>query len=848
MKIICAEKPSVGKTIAQVVGATNKEEGYMEGNGYIVTWCLGHLVTMSYPEAYNPALKKWSLDPLPFLPDEYKYEVIDDTGAKKQYEIIKKIFSDFLVPGSELINAGDSGREGEAIQRLVYNQIGVKSGVIMKRLWIDSQTEDEINRGLREAKDASHYDNLAEAAYTRAIEDYAIGINLSRALSCKFGHEFNQTINSDKYIPIAVGRVMTCVLGMVVDREREIKNFKPSDYYKIDGNHQTSNESFVSHWKLSKESTLYSDADLYNEQGFAKKEKAEEILEKLKQSPTVNVKSLTSKTEKQNAPVLFNLAELQAECSKRYKISPEETLAIAQKLYEGKMTTYPRTDARVLSIPIAKEIERNIKGVGDHNPSLKKYSEDILQRESYKGISGIKRYCDDSKITDHYAIIPTGEGDPSSLSGLDKSVYELICRRFLAIFMPPAEYEKNEAVLVHETGEIFTSSEKILLKPGFKALYDSEESKDKEKEVKTSVLKTLKQGEDIPADFTLITSTTQPPKRYTSGSMILAMENAGKLIEDEELREQIKGCGIGTSATRAETISKLIRNNYISLNKKTQIITPTGTGEAIYEIVKINIPSLLSPEMTANWEKGLAKIEKGEITKADYLQLFEKFIRKSVEDIKSKTAEGAKPFKPEVVGPCPLCGLNVRTTVKGGLLCTGYVKDDENSCHFSIPGAPLGKKLTKEQVMTLFNGGETELIEGFKSKKGNVFSAYLFMENGKMSFRLPDFNDLPGLGECPVCKSKVMMGKYGAYCTNKCGMQLGRARGKLLTESQVKTLLEGKSITLRGLKKKNGEGKYDIILKPTGTEPFSYTNKEGKEVSGMQFAFETSFPKSKKKG
>ena len=835
MRVLCAEKPSVGRSYAAVVGANQKHDGYYEGNGWIVTWCIGHLVTLSYPEVYDESLKKWSLDPLPFLPDQYKYEVIGKT--RDQFKVIKGILEN-LSPGDELMDGGDAGREGEYIQRLVYSKCKIKPGVKMTRLWIDSQTEEEIKKGIRNAKAASAYDLLSDAAYMRAIEDYALGINLSRAITLKYDNYFNSKINSGKHMPIAVGRVMTCVLGMIVAREREIRNFKPTDYFKIDAKHPQN--GFTSHWKAEESSCLYGEEDLYNETGFKEKRVAEKLRALLDKDPRLFVEKTKKGVEKQNAPLLFNLAELQAECSKRFKISPDQTLSVAQALYEAKLTTYPRTDARVLSTAVAKEIDRNLKGL-TKNPKLGKYAENILQGTAYKGVASSK-YCDDAKITDHYAIIPTGEGDTSGLSELESAVYELICRRFLAIFFPAAEYAKNEVTLKHSCGEHFHASEKVLLKPGFKAVYGSTEKE--EGESKEQVLSELTEGQSIPAEFQINTATTQPPKRYTSGSMILAMENAGKLIEDEALREEIKGSGIGTSATRAETIKKLVSNGYIALNKKTQVLTPELSGEVIVDIVHELVPSLLSPKMTANWEMGLRQIEEGKITQAKYRETFEKWLREAVEKVKAADAPEGEIFEKKVIGPCPLCGKDVVTTRKGGLMCSGYKKDDENSCKYGVPGMVSGRKLPEEAVMALYKGEETGLIKGFVSKdKKSKFDAKLKFVDGKLTFEFAD-TEPEVLGKCPNCGADIISGKFGAYCTNKCGFTCGKAYGKDLTSNQVKTLLAGKELTMKGLKSSSGK-KYDMIIKSDGVEDFEFKKKDGTTSKGKRWKFATRFPEKK---
>ena len=649
--LIITEKPSVARQFAAALGVSGSRDGYIENDTWVITWCVGHLVSLSYPEAYDPALKKWSMDMLPFLPESYRYEVLKKTA--KQYKIIKELLNRRDI--SVVYNAGDSGREGEYIQRLVYRMAGVEGRKPIRRVWIDSQTDAEIRRGIREAKPAAEYDCLSDAAYERAIADYAVGINLSRALSCKYGSAFNKQIASSKYIPLAVGRVMTCVLGMVVGREREIRDFKSEDFYKIDAQHG----DWTSHWKAVKGSRYFESEELYSENGLRKKDTAEALVSELRQDPQLTVTKVERKTEKQQAPALFNLAELQAECTKRFKISPAQTLDIAQSLYEKKLTTYPRTDARVLSGAVAKEIGKNIQGLG-RITGWQAETDAVITNGWHRAIAKNRKYVDDSKITDHYAIIPTGEGtkEYSRLSNLEKKVYELISRRFLAAFYPPAVYNKVNVELRHQSGEMFFASERTLIDPGYRTIYSQPKKEEDDEEDKPKEgLRNLKEGENVKAVFKVVSATTQPPKRYTSGSIILAMEGAGKLIDDAELREQIKGSGIGTSATRAEIITKLEHDKYIALNKKTQIITPTTIGEALFDIVSETVPQMLSPKMTASWEKGLSQVERGEISASRYRAIMEDFVRKSVERIKA-SASVSLPEKAEAapIGKCPRCG------------------------------------------------------------------------------------------------------------------------------------------------------------------------------------------------
>ncbi len=633
-----AEKPSVAQEFAKALGLqTARKDGYLEGEDAIVTWCVGHLVTMSYPEAYDERLKKWSLGTLPFLPKEFKYEVIP--SVKKQYTIVSGLLNR---PDVETIYVcTDSGREGEYIYRLVEQMAGVK-GKKRRRVWIDSQTEEEILRGIREAKDLSEYDNLASAAYLRAKEDYLMGINFSRLLSLKYGDTISNYLNT-RYTVISVGRVMTCVLGMVVRREREIREFIKTPFYRVLGDFGLHGRRYEGEWRAVSGSVYCEPHKLYKENGYKKKEDAKSLIQFLEAETPMRavLSSIERKKEKKNPPLLFNLAELQNECSRRFKLSPDETLRVVQELYEKKLVTYPRTDARVLSTAVAKEIYKNIRGLGSYE-KLSGYANEVLNSTAWKSIAKT-RYVNDKQITDHYAIVPTGQGLSAlrSLNPVSEQIYEVIARRFLAIFYPAAEYQKVQLV-TEVRGERFFSSFKVLLQEGYlrvlpqgaaeaakkKTDAENEETEDVGVDAEfLNLLQHLKKGDPVEVSgFHIKEGETSPPKRYNSGSMILAMENAGQLIEDEELRAQIKGSGIGTSATRAEILKKLVNNKYIALNKKTQIITPTLLGEMIFDVVRASIYGLLNPELTASWEKGLTQMAEGKITEDYYMQKLEKYI------------------------------------------------------------------------------------------------------------------------------------------------------------------------------------------------------------------------------
>ena len=628
--VYIAEKPSVAQEFAKALKLkTRRGDGYLESEEAIVTWCVGHLVTMSYPEEYDPALKRWSLTTLPFIPEEFKYEVIP--AVQKQFTIVSQILNR---PDVECIYVcTDSGREGEYIYRLVEQQANV-TGKERRRVWIDSQTEEEILRGIREAKDLSEYDNLSASAYLRAKEDYLMGINFSRLLTLKYGDSISNYLHT-KYAVISVGRVMTCVLGMVVRREREIREFVKTPFYRVIATLDANGQTFEGEWRAVQGSRWFESFDLYKENGFKKKEKAQELIDYLSQPQPVQaqIAAIEKKKEKKNPPLLYNLAELQNDCSKRFKISPDETLRIVQELYEKKLVTYPRTDARVLSTAVAKEISRNLNGLSKY-PMAAPYLQDILQFGTHKGLAKT-RYVNDKQITDHYAIIPTGQGLSAlnSVSGTAKGVYDCIVRRFLSIFYPPAVYQKVSLILKIKE-ESFFANFRVLAEEGYLKVAGVPKNDEMSPDF-FEVIQKLRKGMSLPVNSLEIKEgETSPPKRYNSGSMILAMENAGQLIEDEELRAQIKGSGIGTSATRAEILKKLCNIKYLALNQKTQVITPTLQGEMVFDVVNGSIRSLLNPELTASWEKGLTYVADGEITSDEYMQKLEHFIVSRTEGVK----------------------------------------------------------------------------------------------------------------------------------------------------------------------------------------------------------------------
>jgi DNA topoisomerase-3 len=879
--LIITEKPSVAREFANVLHVSGRQNGYIENQDYVITWCVGHLVGLVYPESYDMKYKKWRLEDLPFLPREYKYDVIND--VKSQYDIVHGMLQREDI--DRVYWAGDAGKEGQTIEENIRNFGGVRDGMEELRVWIDSQTEEEILRGIREARPMSDYANLGNSGIMRTIEDYAMGINFSRVMSVKYGSLLNDAAGTKSYTAIAVGRVMTCVLGMVVIREREIRNFKETPFYRIVG--KFTDAGIEGEWKAVEGSKYFESPLLYKENGFREEKDANALMEELN-GKNATVLSIEKNITKKRAPLLFNLAELQAECSKRFKISPDETLQVAQDLYEKKLTTYPRTDARVLSSAIAKEISKNISKLRGYEPTHA-FAEEILNKKLYANI--IKtQYTDDSKVTDHYAIIPTGQlTELGSLNSLQRAVFDVIVRRFLSIFYPAAEYENVKLVVGVSCGEkteSFFSGAKVLKSPGFLAVATPPKKKAFEEEnarilggqsvseqeqgdgeqtdegvavnpkVLLELAGRLKQGDEVSVQgYGIRYGKTSPPKRYTSGSMVLAMENAGQLIEDEELREQIKGSGIGTSATRAEIIQKLVRIGYLNLNRKTQVLTPENLGEMVYEVVNMTVPALLNPKMTASWEKGLDGITQGTVDFWDYRGKLEDFIRKETlsmidQNIRQELAERISDFaragakgagaRRKIGAKCPACGGEMVTT-PFGFGCANY-KKDKSGCNFNI-GEIAGKSLSEEEAKQLLAEGKTGTLRGFKSKSKKKFDACLLLEkdeNGAPQIRF-DFANVEAKKvagvSCPLCGGDIVVTAFGYGCANykkedenSCRFSIGKMAEKSLPESQVKRLLtEGRTDTIRGFKSKSGK-KFDARV--------ALSKDETGKVTGLKFDFD----------
>lgn len=887
-KLIITEKPSVAQDYAKVFQVSGKHNGYIENANYVITWCVGHLVEMVYPEEYDIRYKKWMLQDLPFLPETYKYGVIKN--VKQQYDIVHALLQREDI--DTVYWAGDSGKEGQTIEENIRNFGGVRKGMQELRVWIDSQTEAEIKRGMVQAKPMSAYENLGKSGIMRSIEDYAMGINFSRVMSVKYGRLLNDAAATKGYTAIAIGRVMTCVLGMVVNREREIRNFQETPFYRVVGDF--TDAGIEAEWKAVEGSAYFESPKLYKENGFKEKEDAETLIAAFGGKEAV-VRSLEKGISKKKAPLLFNLAELQAECAKRFKISPDQTLQVAQDLYEKKLTTYPRTDARVLTTAVAKEIDKTLIPLKGYTPT-QQFTDQILAKKLYANIAKTQ-YTDDSKVTDHYAIIPTGQlTELGTLTPLQGKVFDLIVRRFLSIFYPPAEYQTLKLVVGIEKESLFASA-KVLKVLGFlevlgKTLEDADEDENaadgqnksdsppQEKNVETAedsgkekknnskkllaLANTLKQGDVLAVNgFAVRESKTTPPKRYTSGSMILAMENAGQLIEDEELRAQIKGSGIGTSATRAEIIKKLIRIGYLGLNQKTQVITPQNFGEMVYEVVAMTVPALLNPKMTASWEKGLDGITNGTVDVNDYRTKLEDFIRRETIQIRDKdltsqiAAQISRFAGKDAKGPgarrkldvqCPACGGDIVTT-PFGYGCSNYQKDG-SGCNFVI-GTIAGRALSDEECIALIKDGHTEVLSGFVSKKKKKFDAVLVLEKGEDGKYTVSFNfDNVAAKKikdvvCPLCGADIVQTPFGYGCASydrldesSCKFSIGKMAGKDISETQVRELLtNGRTSTIRGFKSKAGK-KFDACI--------TFGRDETGRITGLKFDFDNVEPQKLK--
>ena len=823
--VIITEKPSVAREYAKAIKlktAGERKDGYVDGTSYlfpnskvIITWAVGHLIGMCTPDKYDEIYKKWSLESLPFLPQTYRYEVLPSTA--KQFAVIKTIYDElkFGVPGDTLFLAGDAAREGIYIQYLILQNTSLNllnnPPVDIKVVWLDSFTESEILRGLKDAKPVSEYANMIKEGVTRGIEDYMVGMNFSRLLSCKFGREFNAKIGAASWTPLAIGRVMTCVMAMVVEREREIRGFKETPFYRI-----SADTGFESKWKAVSTSSFYESPLLYDEFGFKERNNAELLKGSLDKDKHLTVTALETKEEKKFAPLLFNLAELQLHCSKKYHISPDQSLSVAQSLYEKKLCTYPRTDARVLSTAVAKEITTSLQGL--RQSGMKADIIDKILANGWEKKILQSKYVDDSKISDHYAFIPTGSKTDAmrDLTELEKAVYEDVVNRFLSIFLPPAVFVKIEVELSHSFTEKFFASTKALKEMGYLVCAERTEE---EKEAFNPALTGLKEGDVLTVtEYQIKESKTTPPKRYTTGSLIIAMENAGKLIEEEELREQLKGVGIGTSATRAATITKLIQNGYLCLNKKTQVVTPGVAGECCYDIcLQAGLKDFLSPRISAQWDMALEQIRNGQRDYKEYRSILENYVKQMVLYVKSLNT-GISYEKTANVPMCPRCG---KGQIKAGDK-NFYCSEHKNGCQFSVSKIIYGAAITNADVLALISGKKTRPIDF--EKDGKKFTKCLLYN--KQEDRISFVDEMV----CPLCGKGIYVDDAKISCRGKCGFIIWKnCRGITLTPGQLKKMVEGKKTELLTLKKKDG----------STYEAYLYYNKEKKCV-------DASFPRKKK--
>ncbi|MCR5420599.1 MAG: topoisomerase C-terminal repeat-containing protein [Lachnospiraceae bacterium] len=856
-KLIITEKPSVARDFARVLSVSGNHDGYIENGEYVISWCVGHLVGMLYPEAYDIKYKSWKLEDLPFLPEEYKYGVLKPVA--KQYDIINKLLHREDV--DTVYWAGDSGKEGQTIEENIRNFGGVREGMKELRVWIDSQTDDEILKGIKEAKAMSEYAALGRSGIMRTIEDYSLGINFSRVLSVKYGKLINDAAATKKYAAIAVGRVMTCVLGMVVYREREIRNFTETPFYRVIGN--LTEDKIPAEWKAVSGSVYFNSPLLYKENGFKESKDAGALIDLLKDKPAT-VEMIDKSISKKKPPLLFNITELSAECAKRFKINPNSTLQIAQDLYERKLTTYPRTDARVLTTAVAGQIYKNIYGLKDYEP-VTSYVEKIISGKLFEGLAKTQ-YVKDADVTDHYAIIPTGQvKELSGLSETHKKVYDLIVRRFLSIFYPPAQYLSVKLTVCVDKEKLFSSA-KILSQKGYMEIAGVVKQKEDEdnnlseasKKTMLERIERLKKGDVLDIDsFEIKEGKTSPPKRYTAGTMMLAMENAGNLIEDEELREQIKKTGIGTSATRGGIIKKLVDIGYINENKKTLILTPARLGEMVFEVVDLNVPSLLNPEMTANWEKGLEGIINGSVDASEYRKKLEDYIREEtdrmikgnietklvgrINPFTDKNSKGAATRKPLDIN-CPKCN-GIITTTSFGYGCSNYW-DKDRKCDFSI-GKIAGVLIGEDDLKDLIINKRTGIIKGFMSSKKKPFDAALKLvcEDGKYKAVFDFDREDPGIEyvegiSCPICNGKIVKKRNkGFECENyknntskECKFSVGTVLKHKVTEEELKDLINhGITGIINDFVSKNGV-KFSAKLR--------LNKAEDGGVSGLGFEFE----------
>ena len=676
MKVCVTEKPSVARDIARLIGASDRHEGYFEGNGYQVTWTFGHLCCLKEPNDYNDNWKHWSLAALPMIPQRFGIKLIEDDGIKKQFKVIETL----IAGAEEVINCGDAGQEGELIQRWVYQKARCDKPV--KRLWISSLTDESIREGFQQLKDASDFDNLYFAGLSRAIGDWILGMNATRLYTLKYRGSYSRNV-------LSIGRVQTPTLALIVSRQREIENFVPEDYWEI--------------------KTKYRDTIFNSTKGKFKTEaSASEIVESIKDFPLA-VTSVSKKKGKEAPPRLFDLTSLQVECNKKFSYSADETLRLIQSLYEKKVTTYPRVDTTYLSDDIYPKIPGILQ-------AMKPYSILTQPLLAAAKLPKSKKVFDNSKVTDHHAIIPTNV-DPASvfLTREEKFVYDLVAKRFIAAFYPDCEFSTT-TVMARVNEYDFKATGKEIIKDGWRAIFAKDKVADDEKDKEeNAIMPTFVEGESGPHEPSLLKKTTQPPKYYTEGTLLRAMETAGKLVDDDELRDAMKENGIGRPSTRAAIIETLHKRHYIAKQRKSLVATPAG----IQLIDTIKEELLKSAKLTGLWENKLRKIERGEFSAQQFINELKELVNEVVLNVlrdnsstmiqvqadepakKQKSTAEKKPRKPRLKSieeiACPKCGKGHIIKGRTAYGCSEF----RNGCDMLLPFDSYPADLTPAKLNTM---------------------------------------------------------------------------------------------------------------------------------------------------
>ena len=691
MRLIVAEKPSVGRDLAGVLGRHRRQKGALVGEGWTVTWALGHLAELAPPDAYGEQYKRWRLETLPVLPDRFKVRISPKT--RDQFAIVKKLMRDPSV--TEVVNACDAGREGELIFAYLYGLSGCKSPVL--RLWISSLTPEAIQEGLGSLRAGSEMKPLEDAARSRGEADWIVGMNATRAYSVRFGRPGNV---------LSVGRVQTPTLKLLVAREKEIEDFKPEKFWTVHARFARENATYDGVWFKKKQNRLKEEAA------------AEAIAGKVRGGLGV-VRKAEKKTATERPPLLHDLTELQRNANARYGFTAERTLRAAQALYEErKLITYPRTSSRYLSRDMIGTLKKRVAAAGAL-PDLEPFAEKLLAEPK---LPIGKRVVDDSKVTDHHAIIPTGKRSSGGLPPDQAKVYDLVARRFLAVFFPAARFE-NTTVVTEVREETFLSKGRVVLEAGWRALYPDGVGGKKEKE--PPVLPPISVGQEWEvAKVGVKEGETKPPPRYSEASLLGIMETAGKLVEDEELRQAMKESGLGTPATRASIIERLIKVGYVEREKKT--LVPTQKGRALISL--LGESPISSPELTASWEERLAKMERGAERRPDFMADIGGFVTSMVDGVRSMPGErvAAPPRNKRVpLGTCPKCGSPVVETKKS-YGCSAW---KSNRCDFAIWKTVSGKRLSEAQAKQLLSQRRTGKLKGFRSRAGKPYAAALKLDD-----------------------------------------------------------------------------------------------------------------------